>query len=342
MGLARPLRPGLEDGVPRVRFAAAVPATSDYPALREACRLAEAGGFDAFARPDHLLAEGALGAPGAPLLECFTTLGALVATTSRLRFLQTVACNSFRNPALLAKMVASLDVISGGRMELGIGAGWLRKEYEAYGYDFPPMGVRLEQLREALAIVKLLWSGEPVDHDGTHYRLRGAVCAPRPVQQPRPPILVGGGGDGLLAIAAAEADVVNIVPPASHGAADRDAVRRFTLARFKKKAARVRALAADAGRDPATLTLSAMFFVQIAENDTAVRALVDGIAARYGLDARSAEQFPLVLVGTVSQLRERLAERIARLDLGYVVLHFAAPDALARFAAEVLPAVSGR
>jgi probable F420-dependent oxidoreductase len=325
-----------------VRFAAAVPATSDYPALREACRLAEAGGFDSCARPDHLLAEGALGAPGAPLLECFTTIGALVPTTSRLRFLQTVACNSFRNPALLAKMVASLDVISGGRMELGIGAGWLRKEYDAYGYEFPPMAARLQQLREALAVVKLLWSGEPVDYDGAHYRLRGAVCAPRPVQRPRPPILVGGGGDGLLAVAAAEADVVNIVPPASHGAADPEAVRRFTLARFRRKAARVRELAAEAGRDPATLALSAMFFVQIAEDDAEAARLVGAIAARYGLDARAAEEFPLMLIGTVSRLRERLAERIALLDLGYVILHLAGPEAVARFAADVLPAVRQR
>ncbi len=323
--------------MPGVRFAAAVPATSDYATLREACRLAEAGGFDAYARPDHLLAEGALGAPGAPLLECFTTIGALVATTSRLRFLQTVACNSFRNPALLAKMVASLDVVSGGRMELGIGAGWLAREYEAYGYDFPSMAVRLAQLREALAVVKLLWTGEPVDYDGAHYQLRQAVCAPRPVQRPRPPILVGGGGDGLLAIAAAEADVVNIVPPASHGAADREAVRRFTLSRFRTKAARVRRLAAEAGRDPAALTLSAMFFVQIAESEAEVPVLIGGVAARYGLDARAAEDFPLMLIGTPSHLRERLAERIALLDLGYVVLHFASPGALARFAAEVLP-----
>src|SRR5215813_12561850 len=169
-----------------VRFAAAIPATSDYPTLRAACRAAEEAGFHAYARPDHLLAEGTLAPPGAPLLECFTSIAALVPTTTRLRFLQTVACNSFRNPALLAKMVASLDVVSGGRMELGIGAGWLRREYEAYGYEFPPMAVRLAQLAEAIHVVKLLWSGGPADFDGAHYRLRGAVCAPRPVQQPHP------------------------------------------------------------------------------------------------------------------------------------------------------------
>src|SRR5213594_678065 len=135
-----------------VRFAAAVPATSDYPTLCEACRAAEEAGFHAYARPDHLLAEGTLAPPGSPILECFTTIAALVPTTSRLRFLETVACNSFRNPALLAKIVASLDVISDGRVELGIGAGWLAREYEAYGYEFPPMAVRLAQLAEALQV----------------------------------------------------------------------------------------------------------------------------------------------------------------------------------------------
>jgi probable F420-dependent oxidoreductase len=327
--------------VARVRFAAAVAATADHPTLREACRLAEVGGFDAWARPDHLLAEGVLAPPSAPLLECFTTIAALVPTTTRLRFVQTVACNSFRNPALLAKMVATLDAISSGRMELGLGAGWLRAEYEAYGYAFPPMDARLEQLREALRVVKLLWSGERVDYAGRHYRLCGAVCAPRPVQQPRPPILVGGGGPGLLAVAAAEADIVNIVPPASHGAPDPTVVRRFDLARFRQKAAHVRRLAEEQGRDPAGLTLSAMFFVQVAETDAEARTLVDGVAARYRLDRPQAERFALALIGTPAQLAERLAERIAALDLGYVVLHFPTPADLARFAAEVLPAVRG-
>ena len=322
-----------------VRFAAAIPATSDYPTLRAACHAAEEAGFHAYARPDHLLAEGTLAPPGSPLLECFTTIAALVPITTRLRFLQTVACNSFRHPGLLAKMVATLDVISEGRMELGIGAGWLQEEYDAYGYDFPPAPTRLAQLKEALEVLKLLWSGERVDYAGTHYRLRGAVCAPRPVQRPRPPILVGGGGAGLLAIAAAAADIVNIVPPTSHGAANPGAVRRFTLPAFQRKAAHVRDLAARAGRDPSSVALSAMFFVQLASSEAEARELTRTVAARYGMVEAEAERFPLMLIGTVSQLRERLAERIALLDLGYVVLQFPSPSILARFGAEVLPAV---
>lgn len=324
-----------------LRFAAGIAATSTHAAHGEACRAAERGGFDAYARPDHLLAEGVLGAPGAPLLECFTATAALVPTTRRLRFLRTVTCNSFRHPGLLAKMIATLDVISDGRMELGIGAGWLRTEYEAYGYDFPPAAIRLAQLREALDVVRLLWSGGSVDYDGTYYRLRGAVSLPRPVQHPRPPILVGGGGAGLLAVAAAAADIVNIVPPTSAGVADRSAVGRFTLAAFARKAARLRALAEAAGRDPGELTLAGMFFVQLAETREESRRLLAELAAHYGFTPGEAERFPLALIGTPAELRERLAERIGLLDLGYVVLQFPTGDALTRFAAEVLPAVRG-
>jgi probable F420-dependent oxidoreductase len=321
------------------RFALAVAATADFATVREACRLAEAGGFEAYARPDHLLAEGTLATSGAPLLECFTTTAALVPATRRLRFLQVVACNSFRSPALLAKMVATLDVISQGRMELGLGAGWFRREYEAYGYDFPPARVRLAQLREALQVVKLLWTGGPVDYAGSHYRLRGAVCAPRPLQEPRPPILVGGGGDGLLAVAAAEADRVNIVPAASRGAADPEAVRRFSLGYFRDRATRARQLAESAGREPTSLVLSAIFFVDVAATPAQAISLLGDVAARYRLTPRQAEDFPLTLIGTAAQLRERLAERIQCLELGYVILHFRTLAAVEQFAAEVLPAV---
>jgi alkanesulfonate monooxygenase SsuD/methylene tetrahydromethanopterin reductase-like flavin-dependent oxidoreductase (luciferase family) len=163
------------------------------------------------------------------------------------------------------------------------------------------------------------------------------VCAPRPIQRPRPPILVGGGGTGLLAVAAAEADIVNIVPPTADGASDPEAVRRFTLTRFQARAARLRKLAEDAGRDPASLTLSALFFVQIADSEGDARGLLEGLAGRYRLTLAEAERFPLGLIGTPAGLRERLAERVSVLGLGYVVLAFATPEAVGRFAEEVLP-----
>ena len=248
--------------------------------------------------------------------------------------MQTVACNSFRHPGLLAKMVATLHVMSGGRMELGLGAGWLAQEYDAFGFDFPPASVRLAQLCEALQVVKALWTGARVDYEGRHYRLRGAVCLPCPVQRPRPPILVGGGGAGLLAVAAAEADIVNIVPPTARGTADPETARRFTLDRFRRKADRVRQLAA--GREVA---ISAMMFIQPTASDAETDTALDAVAARYRLTREEAKRFPLVVAGTPAALRERIAERIALLGLAHVVLHFPSVDALDRFGAEVLPAL---
>jgi len=325
--------------MPGIRFAAGVSATSDFATIAAACEAAERGGFDAFTRPDHLLAEGTLGAPSGTLHECFTTLAALAARTTRIRFVPVVACNSFRHPALLARMVATLDVVSGGRMELGLGAGWHRREYDAYGYPFPPISERLARLREGIGVIKRLWTGDAVDHDGPHYRLRAARCTPVPLQRPRPPILVGGGGPGLLAIAAAEADVVNVVPPASHGAADPAEVRRFTLARFRDRAVQVRRLAAEAGRDPASLVLSAVVFVQLTDDAAATRRAYEAIAARWSLDPAAAERLPIVIAGTPDVLRDRLAERLAALDVRYAILNFADPAAVARFAADVLPAL---
>ena len=311
------------------RFGVQCSTASSAAEWRDRARKMEDLGYSTLFAPDHFI-----GAPLAPMVA--VAMAAEATTTLRVGHL--VLGNDYKHPAIVAKEAATIDLLSDGRMELGIGAGWHRREYEAYGYPFPPMVERLAQLREAIGVVKRLWTGEPVDHDGPRYRLRAARCTPVPAQKPRPPILVGGGGPGLLAIAAAEADVVNVVPPASHGAADPAAVRGFTLERFQAKAAAVRRLAAEAGRDPATVVLSAIFFVRVTDDAASTRQVHEAVAARYGLSLPEAERFPLMLAGTPDALRERLAERIAALDVGYVVLNFAAPEAITRFAAEVLPA----
>lgn len=138
------------------------------------------------------------------LLEGFTTLSYLAARHPRLLFGHTVLCQSFRNPALVAKMGATLQFLSGGRFILGMGAGWDEPEYRAYGYDFPPAGVRVAQLDEALRIVKALWTQERATFEGRHYRVRDARCEPRP--DPLPPILVGAFRPRMLRLAAEHAD----------------------------------------------------------------------------------------------------------------------------------------
>jgi alkanesulfonate monooxygenase SsuD/methylene tetrahydromethanopterin reductase-like flavin-dependent oxidoreductase (luciferase family) len=133
-----------------------------------------------------------------PILECWTTLSALAPLTTSIRLGTMVSCTSHRNPALIAKMGATIDVISGGRLELGIGAGIQEKEHLAYGFGFPKLNVRVEQLAEALQVIKLLWTEDKATFHGKHYSLKEAVCEPKPIQKPYPPITVGGSSIALI------------------------------------------------------------------------------------------------------------------------------------------------
>jgi len=129
------------------------------------------------------------------VFECWTSMSALARDTRTIRLGQMVTCNSYRPPSLLAKMASCVDVMSHGRLILGIGAGWYQHEYEAYGYEYPETPERLRMLREALQVIKAMWSQERADFDGRYYHLRGAINEPKPVQKPHPPIWIGGGGE---------------------------------------------------------------------------------------------------------------------------------------------------
>jgi len=137
-------------------------------------------------------------------------MSALVPQLETLRVGPLVLANSFRNPALLAKMAATLDVISNGRLEMGIGAGWMQREYEAYGFEYPPPAVRIKQMVEGIHVMKLLWTEEKPAFKGEYYQVKDTICKPRPVQKPYPPIMVGGWGEKLtLRAVAREADKCN-------------------------------------------------------------------------------------------------------------------------------------
>ncbi len=142
-----------------------------------------------------------------PVLECWTTLATLSLLTTRIRLGTMVLCSSFRNPALLAKMAATLDVISGGRLEFGIGAGVQKEEHIAYGISFPEARIRIQRMKEALEIIKKIWTEEKASYRGKHYEIKEAVCEPKPLQKPHPPITIGGGGEKLtLRVTAQYAD----------------------------------------------------------------------------------------------------------------------------------------
>ena len=186
---------------------AGIDAASAWVRSREIAQLAERIGYDHLWVYDHV--ETVPRREPTHVFEAFTTLAAIAQLTSTIRLGQLVTCAAYRNAGLLAKEAACVDVFSSGRLILGLGAGWYQREYQAYGYEFPPAPRRLELLDETLTVVKRLWTEETVTFDGKHLHFDGAFCDPKPLQQ-LPPIWVGGGGEKVtLAIAAREADATN-------------------------------------------------------------------------------------------------------------------------------------
>ena len=169
---------------------------------------AERAGFDAVWLYDHFHT-----VPTAQLettFECWTSLAALARETSTIKLGQMVTCNSYRPPSLLAKMASGVDVMSNGRLILGIGAGWYENEYQAYGYEYPETPERLRMLREALQVIKAMWTQDRAEFEGQYYRLRGAINEPKPVQKPQPPIWIGGAGEKVtLKLVAQYGDACN-------------------------------------------------------------------------------------------------------------------------------------
>src|SRR6476661_4736571 len=176
------------------------------------------------------------------VFECWTTMAAISQRTSRIRLGQMVGCNSYRQPSLLAKITSTVDVISGGRLDWGIGAGWYENEYRGYGYEFPTAKDRIGMLRETVEIVRSMWTNPETTYDGQHYQLRRANCDPKPVQTPHPPIWIGGGGEQLtLRVVARYADCSNF-----GGKPDEFAHKRDVLHQHCR----------DVGRDPAEIELT--------------------------------------------------------------------------------------
>lgn len=169
--------------------------------LKETILESELLGYQSAWLDDHLMLN------QTPNLECWTTLSALATVTKKIRLGTMVTCNSFRNPGLLAKMAATIDNISNGRLELGIGAGVQKNEHIAYGFHFPSSNVRIERLNEAVKIIKKMWTKNKISFSGKHYHIMDAVCEPKPIQKPHPPIIIGGGGEKLtLKVTAQHAD----------------------------------------------------------------------------------------------------------------------------------------
>jgi F420-dependent oxidoreductase-like protein len=286
-------------------------------------REAEALGFDAFFRSDHYLAFEGSGLPGPT--DAWVTLAGLARDTSRIRLGTMVTAATFRLPGPLAISVAQVDVMSGGRVELGLGAAWYDGEHAAYGIPFPSMGERFDMLEEQLAIVTGLWEtpvGARFSFDGAHYRLSDSPGLPKPVQQPRPPVIVGGFGRRRTPrLAARYADEFNVPfgPVSQFGALTEPVV----------------AACESAGRDPATLTLSAAVTLCCGRDEAEVQRRAKAI----GQDPAALRQN--AAAGTVSEVVDRLGElSSAGAQRAYLqVLDLHDLDHLRLVAEEVAPAL---
>ena len=297
----------MTDGPPhRFRFGVQHARASSAAAWREIARRTEDLGYSTLLIPDHF------GDQFAPAV----ALQAAADATTTLRLGPLVVDNDFRHPAVLAKEWATVDVLSEGRVELGIGAGWHGPEYEATGIPFDAPGVRVGRLEETVSILKGLWTSEtPFSHEGTHYRLDGLAGRPRPVHRPHPPLLIGGGGPRMLRLAAREADIAALCPVTRADGSGVD-VADGDEAGTARKLAWVREAAGD--RFP-SLEINALVFVNTVTDD--VRATAAEVGERMGgVDADAVLAHPHLLVGSVASICDTLRERRERFGISYVVI----------------------
>lgn len=289
-----------------VRFATQFGSAPSGGEWIERAKRIEALGYGTLAVPDHVV-----GQAWAP----HPALAAVAATTS-LRIGTLVLDNDFRNPLLTAREAATLDVLSDGRLELGIGAGWHLRDYESLGLAFDRGRVRVARLAESVRLLKRLFSEDEVTHEGTYYRMRAATCAPKTVQQPHPPILIAGGGPQILELAAQEADIVAVVP---YGAGARaPVVSDVSVAGVREQ---IELLRRTAGERFAEIELS--MFVDCVVTDEPESA-VAALAERSKSDPEVVRASIYRGIGSVEEIREHI-ERV-RDELGITYFCLRGPD----------------
>ena len=288
--------------LPHYDFSFPEPGALIWPALLDAARRAERLGFDSLWISDHFFLDvarygGPPGPHGTP--EPFTALAALAAATERARLGTMVACASFRHPALVAKMATVIDLVSGGRFDLGLGSGWYQAEFDAFGYEFGSVGERMAVLEETVQIAAGLFREGPFDFEGRHFRLSGSYGLPAPARPGGPPIWVGGkGGPRLLRLAVRHA-------------AGWNTVWKWTPEAYGERVRELDRLAEVEGRDPTTVRRSVGLYALVGEDER-------DLAARYralqewapggALDRTSLEEFGRdTLTGTPEQCLSRLA-----------------------------------
>jgi len=306
-----------------LKFGVNIPMTlrDSYPKIMRIAQLCDSLGFDSFWMPDHFFFSPRFNA----YLEVWTTQTALAAVTRRLKFGNIVLCNSYRHPPVLAKMAATFDVITGGRLEFGIGAGWKEDEYVAYGIEFPKASVRIGQLREAVIIIKKMWTEESPSYEGRYYTIKNAICEPKPVQKPHPPILIGGSGEKfLLKVVAELADRCNF-----------DFGTKDGIEAYKRKIEVLNRYCRSFGRDPEEIEKTIIRQVIIAEDEDEVDAKIKRFKPA---DVKREEYLKDRIIGTPEECVKRIQD-YASLGFTYFIVNFpdmTDPKTLSLFAEKVI------
>jgi probable F420-dependent oxidoreductase len=300
--------------MPPFRFGVQLSNAGSGTAWRDTARKIEGLGYSTLFIPDHF--EDQFG----PLVAL--TVAAEATTTLRVGSL--VFGNDYRHPVVLAKEIATLDLFSQGRVEFGLGAGWMTTDYEQSGLVEDAPGVRIGRMAESLAVMKSLWSTGKATLAGEYYQVTEAIGSPQPVQRPHPPIIIGGGGKRVLGIAAREADIVGVNPSLAAGYVGPEVLETTTAEYYHQRVAWIREAAGDRFDQLELQVLT--FLVQIVPDRE------DAVARLAGLMSVTPEQIatsPIAMIGTTDQIVESLRHRREQFGFSYVVVHEAEMEAFA-------------
>jgi probable F420-dependent oxidoreductase len=290
----------------------------------------EALGYSSVYFPDHF----------GPQWDPLTGAMAAAAVTERLH-VGTLVCDvDYRHPVVLAKSAATIQLVSAGRLELGVGAGWMQSDYQQAGLAYDSHGVRIERLVEALQIMKAMWKDEQTSFSGRHYQIANIAKAIDPLPPRAPALIIGGGRPKILGVAGRYADIVGINPSLHEGKVTRDTARDLILERVLEKIAWVRAGAEAAGRNFADLELSTLSFVVAVTDDP--KPLREMIAQNTGLTPDEIKDCPLFLTGPASEIADTLLRRREQTGISHVVIQHRDMAATRQFAEAVVAALASK
>lgn len=315
----------------------------EFAQYRAMAQAAEALGFDLIAFPDHIVHEQLEGQyePRTLAYDAMMVAAVVADATKRIRVGHLVLCNLFRHPVIAAQSLMSLDHLSGGRAIAGLGTGWTESEFRMTGIPFPDPRARLEMLDESLTVMRSLWTNERTTFEGRHYQFHDAILWPKPIRQPHPPILLGGGGKGLLRLAAKHADYMNlIIENGRHGRTKASEIAKLTERRFVERLRFLRDETERAGRPRDAVKISNMCFATVVTASAEqTRQTAQGIGQMFSMPPEAVLRSPLSLIGTPGECIAEMKRRVKEWEVKQFVFSVDDETTLRRLAEEIIPHV---